>query len=354
MRKYSLVVGAVVCLLVALLYPSSVSAQNSPGTNITTSPVSTVLRVTPGKSISTTISIENNAPTPENISIQLQTFVPDGSKGQARVVPPKPNSPYISWVHFSQTSLTAQPGVWQQIQMTIDTPPTAALDYYYAVLVKPQVSATSPLHTTTTIKGYNAVLVLLNAASPNAKPEVEITNFSADHGVYEYLPTTFLVTAKNTGNVFLSPTGDIYISKTKDFSNPINTIPINTAQGNIIPGTSRQYANQWTNGFPLFVQKTVDGQPVSDSNGVPIERLTWDFAKANQFRFGRYYAKMVLVYNNGTIDVPITAIVSFWVIPWKILGIVALIIILSAVGLYVSGHKLASRTFSLSKRVRKK
>jgi hypothetical protein len=62
---------------------------------------------------------------------------------------------------------------------------------------------------------------------------------------------------------------------------------------------------------------------------------------------------MVLVYNNGITDIPITAVVSFWVIPWKIISIIVAIIALTSVGLYVSGHKLADRTFRLSKKVRK-
>jgi hypothetical protein len=238
--------------------------------------------------------------------------------------------------------------------MTIDPPSTAALDYYYAVLVKPEISATSTLHITSTFKGNNAILMLLDVASPNAKPSITVNSFSANHGVYEYLPASFSVTAKNTGNVYLPPTGDVYVSKSPNFSNIINIIPINSAQGNVVPGSIRVFKEQWTNGFPLFVQKTVDGQPLADKNGKPIEDLTWNFSQTNKFRFGKYYAKMVFVYNNGQRDVPISAVVSFWVIPWKIISVIAAVIILSTVGLYVSGHKLANRTLRLSKKVHKK
>lgn len=336
-----------------LLAPASAVATGSPGTDITTSPVSSVLHVVPGQSVSTTISVQNNALKPTNIQVQLETFKPYGTNGQARVLPPSPNSVFMSWVHFSQTSFVAQPGVWNQIRMTIKTPPTAALDYYYAVLIKPQVASTAQRRTTTTVKGYNAVLVLLDATSRNAKPMLSVGSFSTSHGLYEYLPATFSITAHNPGNVFLAPAGDIYISRSSDFGNVINAIPINPGQGNIIPGSNRVFTLQWANGFPKFVPKTIGGQPLADKHGQPIEQLSWNFAQANKLRFGRYYAKLVFVYNNGTRDVPITAIVSFWVIPWKLGGLIAAFIVLAMVGLYVSGHKLASRAFRRTKNLRK-
>jgi hypothetical protein len=357
MRTFGLLVGVVVSSIIFSLAPTTAlaaTAASAPsGTSITTSPVSSDLRVTPGQSVSTTVSVQNNAAKPVTIDLQLQTFKPHGNNGQAQVYQPPAHSAYMSWVHFSESTFVAQPGIWNQIQMTIKTPPTAALDYYYAVLIKPQVSNVSPLHVTSTIKGYNAVLVLLDAASPNAKPALTVSSFSANHGIYEYLPATFSVDTKNTGNVYIPPAGDIYISKSSSFNNVINIVPINASQGNVIPGYSRNFIEQWTNGFPLFVAKTVDGQPVTDKRGNVIETLTWNFAQTNKFRFGKYYAKMVLVYNNGARDVPISAVVSFWVIPWKIISAIAIVVVLSSVGLYVSGHKLANRTFRLSKKVRK-
>jgi ABC-type glycerol-3-phosphate transport system permease component len=35
-------------------------------------------------------------------------------------------------------------------------------------------------------------------------------------------------------------------------------------------------------------------------------------------RFGKYTAKMLLVFDDGARDVPIEGVVSFWVIPWRL------------------------------------
>jgi hypothetical protein len=333
-----------------LLVPMSASAAGGPGTSITTSPIATDLHVEPGKSISTTLSVQNNASKAVVVQLQLQTFKPYGVGGQAQIIAPAANASYINWVHFSQTSFVAQPGVWQKVQMTISPPPTAGLDYYYAVLVKPVLPQASAQYSVATLKGYNAILVLLNVNSPNAKPALTVSNFSSSHGLYEYLPARFTVTAHNQGNVFLAPAGDIYISRNSSFHTVINTIPINASSGNVIPDSTRVFTVQWANGFPLFTGKTIDGQPVTDKKGNPIERLTWNFTQANSFRFGKYYAKMVFVYNNGVRDIPTTAVVSFWVIPWKLGGAILLLLALCVTGLYVSGHKLAARATKLSKK----
>lgn len=352
MRKRFTVGGTIAGVLIGLFAPVSVFAAGTSGTNITTSPVSSVLHTAPGTPLTTTISVQNNSSKPVDVKLQLQTFKPYGTSGRAQIIPPQPNADYIKWVHFSQDAITAQPGVWQKIQVTISPPPTASLEYYYAILVKP-VGATTKSGNSTILKGYNAVLVLLDVRSPNDRPQLKVSNFSSDHGLYEYLPASFKITASNTGNVFLAPAGDIYISKSSDFKSTLATLPINSAAGNVIPGSARDFTSQWNDGFPLFVPKTIAGQTVNDNSGNPIEQLKWDFTQANKFRFGKYYAKMVFVYNNGQRDVPISAVVSFWVVPWKLGSIVIIVLALLIFGVYTAGRKLVAKTANITKKVPK-
>jgi len=75
--------------------------------------------------------------------------------------------------------------------------------------------------------------------------------------------------------------------------------------------------------LPSFEAKTVDGQALTVKNGQPVEQLRWNFSEPiSKFRFGKYYAHLVLVYNNGNHDVPINAYLTFWVIPWKLILII--------------------------------
>jgi hypothetical protein len=220
------------------------------------------------------------------------------------------------------------------------------------VLFKPSVNITKGKDQDI-VKSENAILVLLNADNGTAKPHLEVTGFTASKKLYEYLPASFSVTVRNNGNVYLPPYGDIFISRSSSFKSSIATLPVNSYIGNVLPGTTRIYTNQWSSGFPVFAPKKIDGQTTTDKNGQIVQQLKWDFSNANEFRFGKYYAKLVLAYNNGSRDVPIQATLSFWVIPWKLITITLLVIIFVVIGLYVSGEKVADRAYRISKRVRR-
>jgi hypothetical protein len=329
------------------------STQGLGGVDLTTSPIATSMNGKPGTSATTTLQVQNNTSVAETIDIQLETFQAYGISGAPQIMPFAKSDPAPNWVHFSQNPFTAQPGVWTSIKMTVNLPKTASLGYYYAVIFKPQIGSTAR-QLGSTVKGGNAILVLVNATTANEHPAIQVTNFAADKKLYEYLPVNFSITVKNTGNIFLPPVGDIYISRSSNFSSPIDTISVNSSAGNVLPGTSRVFTGQWADGFPLFVPKTVDGQQLVNKRGQPEQVLRWNFANTNKLRFGKYYAELVLVYNNGDRDIPIDATVSFWVIPWKILSVALVVLVLTSVGLYVSGHKLAARTFNLSGRAKKR
>jgi hypothetical protein len=353
MRLSFLGVATAMLIVVSSLLPGVAVAASSTGSNLTTSPVSTAVSGKPGSTVTTTLQVQNNSSSAVIINVQLETFRAYGTNGAAQMVPFPIGDQSAKWVHFSEASFTAQPGVWVPIKMSISLPSDAGLGYYYAVVFKPQINVSS-ITKGNIIKGGNAVLVLVNAVSANEHQQIQVTHFAADKKLYQYLPANFSVAVKNTGNIFLPPTGDIYISRSSNFTGSIDTIPVNNYRGNVLPGTSRVFAQSWSDGFPVYTAKTVDGQKITNKKGQVEQYLKWNFSNANKFRFGKYYAKLVLVYQDNGRDIPIQAVVSFWIIPWKIISIIILVVALSMIGLYVSGHKLANRTFSLSKKVRKR
>ncbi|HEY4161155.1 MAG TPA: hypothetical protein VGM08_03775 [Candidatus Saccharimonadales bacterium] len=351
MKKYVAAVGSLLFLATVLTVPARAAAADTGGINLTTSPIVTSISAKPGGSAATTLHVQNNDANPVTVNVVLETFRALGTNGAAQMMPFAKNDPSGGWVHFSQNSFVAQPGIWSSVTMTVNLPKNAGLGYYYAVIFKPQVAG-SVSDLGSTIKGGDAILVLVNALTGNEHPQVSVTNFSADRKLYEYLPANFSISVKNTGNIFLAPTGDVYISKSSDFTHSIDTIPVNYADGNVLAGTSRTFTAEWADGFPVFKPKTVDGNEITDSKGRVEQALNWNLASAGKLRFGKYYAKLVLAYNNGSRDVPIVAVVSFWVIPWKILSAGLVVLILLLIGLYAIGKKLAARTMRLSRKVK--
>jgi predicted lactoylglutathione lyase len=305
-----------------------VSAATTIGPSLTTSPVSANLSAVPGSSVSTDLQVQNNGPKAVNILVKLRKFKAEGDTGQPQILPATDQDESTTWVHFSRTDFVAEPGAWNTVKMTIDLPQSAAYGYYYAVLFSPNQQPDNAT-TTYSIKGANAVLVLLDAHTAGEKKELNVASYSASKKVFQYLPVDFSMSIKNIGNIYTAPGGEIFISRTKNGS-PLATLQINAGQGNILPGTNRSFNLSWDDGFPSYQIKRVNGQVVSDKNGKPVRQLKWDFSKITKLRIGKYYARLVLVYNNGVQDVPISGSVSFWVIPW--LFIIILFVVLAIVG----------------------
>jgi hypothetical protein len=160
---------------------------------------------------------------------------------------------------------------------------------------------------------------------------MQLSDFKTDKFIYEYLPTTFEIKVQNSGNIHLIPVGDIFIDQgdTKD----IAVFPVNEGRGNVLPQSGRTLTASWSDGFAVKVPKEENGAVVRNDNGETVYTTKWDFTKADKFRFGKYTANLLLVYDNGERDIPLEASVDFWIIPWKILLVAGVVVILVLFGL---------------------
>jgi hypothetical protein len=323
------------------------NAASPISSSLTTSPAAINLVVKPGSSISTTLQIMNNNTQAELINTKVETFSAFGTSGQAKITPAASGDLSVNWVHLAQSSFVAQPSVWTQDKLTISLPSSATLGYYLAIIFQPQIGITPTTPETNVIEGSNAILVLIDTHSTNETRELTVPNFSVSQGLYEYLPASFSITVHNDGNIFVAPQASIYISHNANFTSTIDTLDVNKGAGNVLPDSNRIFQANWGNGFPYYQQKTLDGQPVYKS-GKPEMQLKWDFTNLGSFRFGKYYAKLVMVYNNGTRDIPITSVVSFWVVPWKILLGLLVIAVIIIFGLYSMGRSIVRRVRSIN------
>lgn len=311
-------------LMIAWLGVSPSSAQAAIGPlNLTTSPLPILLTAQPGETVTTELRVKNSASQSERLRVDLYKFTARGEQGDPYLLDPEPADQSVNWVSFSKSEFEAPPGEWQTIQMTITPPATAAFGYYYAVAFT-RADAPKPEPGKTAITGGTAVLVLLEVASPDARRQAELLEFKADRRFYEFLPTTFTVKMRNTGNIHLAPFGNVFISGP---GNP-GRLEVNPARGNILPQSNRQFTVNWEDGFPLYQNKQDGDKIVTAPDGQPVRILKWDFSQAHKLRMGRYTAKLVMAYDSGQRDEQLEGSVSFWVIPWRLLGGGALLIIL--------------------------
>jgi hypothetical protein len=312
-----------------LWHPTLVSAAALPGFNVITSPLPIKISTAPGKTVQIQLRIKNQGSQAEGIKVGLMKFGATGSSGTPDLYNLTPQDTYASWVHFSPQQFTAQPGVWNNITMTINVPTSAALGYYLAVTYSPAAQPGVP--DATELRGAVATLVLMNVNTTNEKRTLQLVNFSTSHKLYEYLPTTFSIKLHNSGNIYLAPAGNIFVQRG---GTTIDTLDFNDAGGSVLPSSNRVFSVPWNDGFPLYVEKLVKNKPVPDKHDVPEQTLKWNFTQANKFRFGEYNARLLVVYNNGTNDVPLEAVVSFWVLPWKLLLVLLAVLALIGFGVF--------------------
>lgn len=317
------------CFAEFLIKPTLCQAVS--GLNLVISPLPITLTAQPGSTVSAQLKVKNGGTDNETLHVGLMKFNAYNNDGQPRLLDREKGDDYFDWVSFSDNDFTIAPNEWKTITATINVPSTAAFGYYYAIIFGRKDEG--PAATTATkIEGAVSVLVLLNVVSPNAVSNIQVVEFNSDRKVYEFLPAKFSLKLKNSGNIFIAPHGDIFIDKGK--KTDLAILAVNEVQGNVLPGSYRIFDTDWSDGFPTFVQRIENGKVVTDKKGNNILDLKWDFNQLSKLRFGKFTAHLLLVYDNGTRDVPIEAVTSFWVIPWRLLGGALIVLSLISAGLW--------------------
>ena len=332
-------------LSLPLVVLAQTNGESDGSFRLITSPLPINIAAEPGNSVSTDLRVKNDGTSTENIQITMMKFKAYEDSGKPQLLEREPGDTFFDWVRFSEQTFTLAPNEWKTVTATFDLPVEASFGYYYAFVFS-RAETETPLETRqTALVGGTAVLVLLEAAVPDAKRSVEVAEFSLDHAFYEFLPARFTVKLKNTGNVHIAPRGNIFIDRGRE--KDIAILEINSEKGNILPQSNRIFESVWDDGFPVYKNMVRDGKEVLDENGQPEMTLTWNWKDASKLRFGKYTAKMLLIYDDGERDIPIEGTVSFWVMPWRLIGgvVVNFILILGLV-MYVIRLRRALKRLS--------
>jgi len=329
---------------------------------LTTSPLPVQLDAKPGQTVSTDIKIKQDGGDTEQLKVTLMKFSSSGTSGQPALAERGPGDDYFDWVKFDRPTFTAPSGVWQTIKMTVAVPKQAAFSYYYAVVFSRVGDELKAGNGKSGIQGGTAVLVMMDVNQPGAKRSLQLLSFGVKHRVVEFLPEDFTVSVKNDGNVFVRPGGVIFINQG---SRQVGMVEFNEGLGTVLSSSQRIYDESWNYGFPYFADARVNGKVKQDKKGNDIQTLSWGLPEANtngtqlddgvsaflakqsknplaNIRFGQYTAHLFAVYQDGYgHDVPLESTISFWVIPWRALLVILLLLLLVGFGLYANMRKAA-------------
>ncbi len=319
LKKWASGVGLLLAVLSASCGIASAQSSSSTGDfslQVTPSPL--VATVKPGETTKLELKIRNAGTSPEELKIEPRAFSFDSSSGQVTLKDTTPPD-IAQWISFSAPTFTVQPGQWQTEAVTITLPKDSGFSYSFALVISRKNNPT-PVEGSRLLKGSLAIFTLINVDRPGATSKLEVTSLTTDRRVYEFLPVNVTVRFKNSGNTIVQPYGNIFVQRSSGSKTPISTLPVNSAKSYILPGTERSTSAEWTNGFAVYHIAT-------DTAGVTSKSLHLDWDKLSSFRFGRYTAKLVAVYSDGTRDVPLEGEVSFWVIPWRTILVLLVVIV---------------------------
>ena len=300
------------------------------GINLTLAPTFLNLVTDPGEEVTSQIKVKNNNNFSEYLKIDIAKF--ESAEGGERPLISEFTSAddYKNWISFSDSQFILDPNETKVIDVTIRPPKEASLGYYYAIIVN-RTTQQETVAQGAAVAGAPAILTLLEVRSENAKRELQLVDFKTKKFFYEYLPAEFEVKVKNTGNIHITPTGDIFIDSIR--AKDVGILRANEGRGNVLPGTERVYTVSWNDGFAVKGIQEENGQVVKDKDGQAKLKTKFDFTKANKFRMGKYTASVLLVYDNGERDIPLEGTVTFWIIPWKMLLVGGVILIFAILGI---------------------
>ncbi|TAL15107.1 hypothetical protein EPN95_00700 [Patescibacteria group bacterium] len=213
-----------------------------------------------------------------------------------------------TWVS-TNAKITLKPGEVETLMVNINVPSGAEAGGHYGALL---FSGTAPTPENAGVAlAASAGALLLVKVDGNITEKASLASFytaptSTDNqsSFFEKAPITFVTRVKDEGNIHLQPSGQILVHDM--FGKVVSTITVNSDKANVLPNSIRRF----------------------------------DTILTSSWMFGHYTADLQLGY--GTHGQVLTDTIDFWVIPYKIV-LVVLLVLISVVYILVRMVKVYNR-----------
>jgi hypothetical protein len=292
----------------ALAATSAPKTQVAPGSGqaLEIAPPLITLSANPGQTVKATIKLRDVSKTDLVVTNEINDFVANGENGTPKIITgDDSNNPYSlkNWI-APLPGFTLAPQKIETLNLKINVPATASPGGHYGVIrftgTPPQLNGTG-----VSLSASIGALVLLTV-NGQLTHKLSVAEFSVNNGgkagsLFEAPPLTFVVRLKNTGNIQEQPTGRVTV--TDMFGKTVAGMNVNVPPHNVLPGSIRKFTT------PL--DKTVIG---------------------SRHLFGRYTAALSVSYGGGK-QSTLTDSLTFWIIPYKLIAIVIILLIAAFFGL---------------------
>lgn len=298
--------GLIFGLLAGIFTPvvSTANAQEGGGQALEIAPPVLNLTGNPGESVEAEIILRDVSDSQLIVTNQINDFVADGEDGTPKLLlDGDTDSPYSmkSWIS-PISELLLEPRTLTRLPVTVNIPSNAAPGGYFSVIrftgTAPQVEGSG-----VGLSASLGALVFMNVKG-DAKAEMSIEEFFTNASgsrtsIFQAAPIDFTVRMKNSGNTFEQPRGQVTI--TDMFGQKVGVVNVNLPPRTVLPGSIRKF------------DQSLDSGVIGD-----------------KMLFGMYTAEIKMTY--GPDKTEVTKTVTFWVIPYVLIGIILAILVLGFFG----------------------
>lgn len=300
---FRLAIVALLSFSILFFAPTSARAANNK-TGLTISPLTFELSANPGDSLKRSIRVDNISDKAVNVSVDRRNFAPLGEEGQPALTEEETPFSLASWINVTPEQAAIPAGGSHTFNFTIATPSNAEPGGHFGSIVF-KTSISSAQAGGVAVGEEVGSLILLKLAG-NVREQAYIESFKTAQGFLEQGPVAFESRIKNAGNVHVKPTATITI--TDSFGRKVTSLQVESR--NILPASIRKFNSSWE-------QKDL---------------------------FGRYTATLSVTY--GDKKQILTSTATFFVIPYKIIMVV--LIILGVIGFFIyRGRRRISRSLKV-------
>jgi hypothetical protein len=302
-----------------LLLPQTVAAQEA--LTLSISPSLFDMSVNPNQEWRSSLRVINVNDYDLTVYLDVVNFMPQGEGGSGRFIPISDDteaagSTLAEWFVINRDPIVIPREQSLEIPIAVRVPEGAAPGGHFAAILvgtKPPTSESGQARVQTS----QMVTSLFFARVAGDIRELGLVrNFTTSESVLDTPEVNFELRFENKGNVHLQPQGEIKI--TNMWGQERGIIPINqsTQFGNVLPESIRKFNFAW--------------------------KGEWSFSD-----IGRYTAEVTLAYGTEARQFA-TAITTFWVIPFKLLFGILLIISLFALATTWLVRRYVRRMLSLA------
>lgn len=289
------ILSSVFYAIPSALHPTPSFAQSAEKRTFTISPPSVSIdNLNPGDEKEGILKIVNDSNESLTFNLSLQDYVVEDNNGTPKFLTDGELGNQFSaasWIGVSPTRITIKPGTREEISYFLKIPKTARPGGHYAAVTYTPDNGATVKGTGAAVTTVVGTLFYISINGP-IKEQAVLSELSAP-GLSEYGPVHIHSVIKNNGDEHIKPYGTVSIKN--------------------------------------IFGKVVSTQVLQPNNIFPLASRNYENLLSKSFLFGRYTAVLDAKYGRNN-ALMITGMVAFWVIPWKLLILIALIIAAGVLG----------------------